>query len=677
MKIRKALCISLSVILITCVPWSYVSAAVPTEPIDVEAGYHNVTVDDVYVENYPYAVRVTADQEGEDKDASATIKADVTLNSSDVQSELNAVYAKGTKDRASVTVKGNIHAIGDRAINGALAEGNGDGTADISVGGTVSVKNDISNARGIELINGDKITVNGSVTAEANNTAECVHVNSICESTVTVKDSIYASGLFPTGARLETAGADSNVSFIAGNGIRSVSNRDGGFASGLIMTNQGGQISADVKGDVAATSASGSATAMQILRWDDTGLSRQDRNSIQIHGNVISDGIGVYINNNDTPAITDVLVENEIRAEGVGVMTRIVPDPIDDSSAANRINLTVWKIQLNGDANAAEYELRSGTYSDVVESRGRDQVMEKRIMYITKVEQPDEGGTLQAVDADGNALPTSFGYPVAHEGDKVVLKADLETDWMIKAAYNGQGEGKQQLSKDQNGDYYLIVPKGGGIYLYADLEKKPDPVPPPAQTEKAAGTLLAKMTSKGKNSMAISWNKVDGAEGYDIFFAHCGNDDEKQPVELVKTITGNSTFKWTKSSLSKSNSYKAVVKAYVTKNGKKSYIKTSPVVHAYSSGGTKNYTNARSVSVKKSKVSLKKGKTHKIKASVKKLRKGKRLLKHTPKLRYLSSDPAVAKVSKKGKVTAKGKGSCVIYVYAHNGVSKKVKVTVK
>ena len=30
-----------------------------------------------------------------------------------------------------------------------------------------------------------------------------------------------------------------------------------------------------------------------------------------------------------------------------------------------------------------------------------------------------------------------------------------------------------------------------------------------------------------------------------------------------------------------------------------------------------------------------------------------------------------------GKITAKGAGTCYVYVYAHNGVSKKIKVTVK
>lgn len=200
-----------------------------------------------------------------------------------------------------------------------------------------------------------------------------------------------------------------------------------------------------------------------------------------------------------------------------------------------------------------------------------------------------------------------------------------------------------------------------------------------AQWKKAAatvsGTLLAKMTAKGKSRLVLTWSKVKGAEGYDIFFNKCG----KKPPKKIKTIKGSKTFKWTKKSLKKKTAYKAVVKAYVTKNGKKTYVRTSPMVYAYTSGGTKNYTNSKSVTVKKTSVSLKTGKTYKIKASVTKLQKGKKLMpsNHAPKLRYVSSNKKIATVSKSGKITAKSKGSCKVYVIAVNGARKAITVTVK
>gem|GEM_PF-2528755 len=208
---------------------------------------------------------------------------------------------------------------------------------------------------------------------------------------------------------------------------------------------------------------------------------------------------------------------------------------------------------------------------------------------------------------------------------------------------------------------------------------KLDPAPTPKPvTPKVSGTPLAKMTAK-KKSITIGWNKIQGSAGYDIFFARCNHDSKKIVTKKVKTIKGNKTFKWTKSGLKKGTAYKAYVRAYVTKNGKKTYVSKSPIMHAYTGNGTKKYTNAKSVKVNKTKVTLTKGKTFKIKAKVKKISKKKKLMpkSHAPTLRYMTSNSKIASVNSGGKITAKGKGTCYIYVYAHNGVSKRVKVTVQ
>ncbi|MBR6511983.1 MAG: Ig-like domain-containing protein, partial [Clostridia bacterium] len=134
-----------------------------------------------------------------------------------------------------------------------------------------------------------------------------------------------------------------------------------------------------------------------------------------------------------------------------------------------------------------------------------------------------------------------------------------------------------------------------------------------------------------------------------------------------------------KKGLKKKRAYKAYVKAYAMKDGSKVYLGTSPKIHAYTSGGKGKFTNPKSVTVKKTEVSLTVGGTHQIKAKVKKLKKSKKLIPdfHAVALRYLSSDDTVATVSDSGVVTAKAKGSCKIYVFSVNGVKKTVNVTVQ
>lgn len=194
-----------------------------------------------------------------------------------------------------------------------------------------------------------------------------------------------------------------------------------------------------------------------------------------------------------------------------------------------------------------------------------------------------------------------------------------------------------------------------------------------------SGTLLTKMTASGSKSLKVSWSKVGGAEGYDIFFSRCNVNGKEATCKKVKTIKGNKTFKWTKSGLKKQTAYKVYVKAYAAKNGKKTYIRTSPTAHAFTTGYNKTYTNAKALTVSKTAVTLKKGKTFKIKGKVTKLKPKKKLMAkgHAAVLRYLSSNKKVAVVGKTGKITAKGKGTCTVYVFTHNGISKSIKVTVK
>ena len=233
------------------------------------------------------------------------------------------------------------------------------------------------------------------------------------------------------------------------------------------------------------------------------------------------------------------------------------------------------------------------------------------------------------------------------------------------AGWNTKKDGSGTSYKDGQRVKNLITKDGGIVTLYAQW--------------RLPSALLSKMTTKGKRSLVLSWNKIDDVDGYDMFFSRCNNSGKDTTCKKVKTIKGNKTFKWTKLGLKKGKAYKAYVKAWVMKNGKKSYVKTSPTVHAYTSGGNKKYTNAKSVTVRNKIVSLKKGKAYKIKASVNKLDKSKKLMPswHAHKLRYISSNKKVVTVSKTGKITVKGKGKCKVYVLAVNGARKTINVTIR
>ena len=90
------------------------------------------------------------------------------------------------------------------------------------------------------------------------------------------------------------------------------------------------------------------------------------------------------------------------------------------------------------------------------------------------------------------------------------------------------------------------------------------------------------------------------------------------------------------------------------------------------------YSNAKSITVESTKVSIKAGKTKTIKATAKPVKSGKEIFAkgHAPLFRYLSTDTDVAKVSSNGKITGISTGKCKVYVIAPNGVYKAISVTV-
>lgn len=184
-----------------------------------------------------------------------------------------------------------------------------------------------------------------------------------------------------------------------------------------------------------------------------------------------------------------------------------------------------------------------------------------------------------------------------------------------------------------------------------------------------------RITTKSKK-VTLKWGKTETADGYDVFFAKCGTKFSKKPSLTTKKLSV-SVSKIKGKKVSKRGCYKAYVKAFRKVKGKKQYIASGMTVH---SAGSKNkYTNASAITGVPNAKAIKSGKTYQLKAKLKKANKKKPLIKksHSPWLRYGTTNGAVAKVSKSGKITAAGRGTCTIYIIAPDGVRRNVKITVK
>ncbi len=147
-----------------------------------------------------------------------------------------------------------------------------------------------------------------------------------------------------------------------------------------------------------------------------------------------------------------------------------MPILISDTVNPENVSITVWKIE-----NPVEAETEDGRKEEHVVLEGEpgeeagvtenSQKVEAGIQYIIKIEPSQE----DMIQLDGTEK--SHGYDTAREGDTVTMIISVPKGYKLTGAYNGEGE-KVPLEKDENGNYYVKVPKGGGVYLSAEITEE-------------------------------------------------------------------------------------------------------------------------------------------------------------------------------------------------------------
>ena len=213
------------------------------------------------------------------------------------------------------------------------------------------------------------------------------------------------------------------------------------------------------------------------------------------------------------------------------------------------------------------------------------------------------------------------------------------------------------------------------------VPKPPTPTPKPDESDqdgnqiekrKDLSLLLAAGKQKGSRDVRLTWRKWNGCSGYEVYCSYC---DGKQNYKKLKTVSNKGKRVADHKNLKKNRAYKYYVVTYEIKDGRKHYLAKSPIIHVAMDQEPR--TNVKSIKLNKKKVTLKKNQTFLIRATAKKENKKKKLLSHEETFRYYTDDKKVVGLSKKGKIRAKQKGTCTVFVIANNGVVSKVKVTVK
>jgi uncharacterized repeat protein (TIGR02543 family) len=231
--------------------------------------------------------------------------------------------------------------------------------------------------------------------------------------------------------------------------------------------------------------------------------------------------------------------------------------------------------------------------------------------------------------------------------------------------------------------YDFNTPVKGNLDLYAKWTKtvKPvNPVKPVKPSKKVTGILLPKVIAKGKHTQTLTWTALTNVDGYFIYTNHCDEGKNLHPFKKVADYKATRARVYTKRNLKTYNNYKYYVAAYQIRNGKKVIVKNSCTVHSVCGNTSARSTNVKATKAKKHAITLKKGKTYTLKASVYKISKNRAFLDetHCGLIRYLVRNNKIATVGyHTGKIKAKKAGKTTVYVLGVNGIRDKCVVTVK
>lgn len=348
-------------------------------------------------------------------EATVTVDGDVSVNVTEAPNDDDYSSAMGILENASSDASATVNVSGD--VNVSFSGENG---------GSYGV-NIMSLGTGADL----SVTVDGdlSVSNEADFAGGVIVSIQDKDSTGTVE-----------------IGGDVSVSGNNGN--------SGVMANAL----NGGEANVIVDGNVEATGKEGSVAVS-------TAVSSDGKASVQVGGDVHGSDCGLSIGDYGAGTI-DVVIEGTLSGD-------IAPISVSSGNPETNVSVTVWKIEPNKDQKIISYyevpeedmdeEWAAEAKEYAEKSKAAAEALEKNILYIIKVEQPKAGGTLALA-----GTTDSHGFATAKEGETVTLKATLQNGYRIKGAYNGT---TALTLIDKDGNYYIVVPKGGGVSLSMILEQ--------------------------------------------------------------------------------------------------------------------------------------------------------------------------------------------------------------
>ena len=349
------------------------------------------------------------------------------VETGEIKSVSDGVEIKSENNGSSeVTVHGDVNASQSEYNFGAIIETNEGGTADLTVEG--SLNNELRSQ-----INEDgksEVKIKGNVTsAKANGVEAYVKANG--ESSISIGGSINSAD--ESGIMTGTINSGTQNIEVEGD----VSAKADGVS---VLVLEKGMVNVKVGGNI-------SGGGKTWTEWSGADLDARSSGSIDLHvdGNVTGEN-GLILDADG--GTVNAYVGGTISGKHGSVV-------LGEGAAEDSINLTVWKIEPG---EAGIFSSVTGYDDDSCPILTENKTFGSKVQYIIKVDQPSEGATLSA------------GKDTARESEMVTMRVALADGYSIKAAYSDSGK-QTAVKVDGNGNYYAIVPKGGGVIFSVELDK--------------------------------------------------------------------------------------------------------------------------------------------------------------------------------------------------------------
>lgn len=268
-------------------------------------------------------------------------------------------------------------------------------------------------------------------------------------------------------------------------------------------------------------------------------IEKESSLNVTVNGDVSgnSDGIQVTSNDGEVNIIVDGTVSGKDRAISVRTVTNItntyinygdesdlVDEEISTKGKKGNVNITVWQLKSDSDSlvkaehldrttkvykNEDDRIVKRRTSGKVTGINDKTEEILKNINYIIRTDKVNNG----TIKLSG----TTFigGYDTAHEAQEVTIKVETASGYKLDAVKNGNSV----LTKNADGTYTLVVPRGGGVELSAVLSAIKKSNSSSGGGSSSGGSSGGSGSPRGEinantgnGPMSASTNSVSGAE---------------------------------------------------------------------------------------------------------------------------------------------------------------------